>query len=216
MHTTPTTRLPWRAAGSTMIAAAILGWLGVIVRSHHGDVGLERQLAEVADASARELIASGVWIVATMLFILSGVFIAIAAHARRGQGAFIGALLLAVGGAWITAAPGAAAVVLHMLATGDLSSAAIGELTGALEGDAAWLVTLPLMIAFVLAPVVLALGLRTLRLRVGGGVAFTWIASVIAALVLYGDRTGEVIACGGMMVAHVLIGVALRREGAAD
>ena len=216
MTTEPTTRLPWRAAGSTMIAAALLGWLGVIVRSHHGDTGLENQLAEVADASAREMLAAGLWLVATMLFILSGVFIAIIAHARRGHGAFIGALLLAVGGAWITSAPGAAAVVLHMLATGDLSSGTVTELTAALEGNDAWLVTLPLMIAFVLAPVVLALGLRTMRVGVGGGVAFTWIVSVIAALVLYGDRTGEVIACGGMMVAHSLIGLALRREAIVD
>ncbi len=213
--TDTTTRLPWRAAGTTLIGAAILGWLGVIVRSHHGDVGLERQLAEVADSSARELLAAGLWIVATALFILSGVFIAIIAHARRGQGAFVGALLLAVGGAWITAAPGAAAVVLHMLGTGDLDASAISELTTALEGDTAWLVTLPLMVAFVAAPVILALGLRTMRLSVGGGVALTWIVSVIAALVLYGDRTGEVIACGGMMVAHSLIGLALHREGTA-
>lgn len=215
MHDT-TTRLPWRAAGSTLIVAAFLGWVGVILRSHHGDVGLDRQLAEVADASARELLAAGIWIVATMLFTLSGVFIAIIAHARRGQGAFIGALLLAMGGAWISSAPGAAAVVLHMLGTGDLDASTIADLAAAFEGDEAWLVTLPLMIAFVLAPVVLALGLRTMRLSVGGGVAFTWIVSVIAAMVLYGDRTGEVIACGGMMVAHSLIGLALLREGAAD
>lgn len=215
MHDT-TTRLPWRAAGSTLIVAAFLGWVGVILRSHHGDVGLDRQLAEVADASARELLAAGIWIVATMLFTLSGVFIAIIAHARRGQGAFIGALLLAMGGAWISSAPGAAAVVLHMLGTGNLDASTIADLAAAFEGDEAWLVTLPLMIAFVLAPVVLALGLRTMRLSVGGGVAFTWIVSVIAAMVLYGDRTGEVIACGGMMVAHSLIGLALLREGAAD
>lgn len=215
MHDT-STRLPWRAAGSTLIVAAFLGWVGVILRSHHGDVGLDRQLAEVADASARELLAAGIWIVATMLFTLSGVFIAIIAHARRGQGAFIGALLLAMGGAWISSAPGAAAVVLHMLGTGDLDASTIADLAAAFEGDEAWLVTLPLMIAFVLAPVVLALGLRTMRLSVGGGVAFTWIVSVIAAMVLYGDRTGEVIACGGMMVAHSLIGLALLREGAAD
>jgi hypothetical protein len=213
--TDPNPRLPWRAAGTTLILAAILGWIGVIVRSHHGDAGLDNQLAEVADASARELIAAAVWIVATMLFILSGVFTAIVAHARRGQGAFIGALLLAVGGAWISSAPGAAAVVLHMLGTGDLGSSTVAELTDALEGDAAWLVTLPLMAAFVAAPVILALGLRTMRLSVGGGVALTWIVSVVAAMVLYGDRTGEIIACGGMMVAHVLIGLALRREGVA-
>lgn len=212
--TDPNPRLPWRAAGSTLILAAILAWLGVIIRSHHGDVGLERQLAEVGDSAARELIAAGLWIVATMLFILSGVFTAIAAHARRGQGAFIGALLLAVGAAWITAAPGAAAVVLYMLGTADLGASTVSDLTSAFEGDPAWLVTLPLMAAFVAAPVILALGLRTLRLRVGGGVAALWIVSVIAALVLYGDRTGEFIACGGMMVAHVLIGLALRREGA--
>lgn len=210
MHDT-TTRLPWKAAGSTMIIAAVLGWIGVIVRSHHGDVGLERQLAEVGDAAARELIAAIVWIAATSLFILSGVFTAIIAHARRGLGAFIGALLLAVGGAWITSAPGAAAVVLHMLATGGLEPGTIADLTDALEQDPAWLVTLPLMAAFVLAPVVLALGLRTMRLRVGGGVAFTWIVAVIAALVLYGDRTGEAIATGAMMVCHTLIGLALRR-----
>jgi hypothetical protein len=212
MSTETNIRLPWRAAGSTLVFAAILGWIGVIVRSHHGDAGLENQLAEVADASAREFLAAAVWILSTMLFILSGVFTAIIAHARRGQGAFVGALLLAVGGAWITSAPGAAAVVLHMLGTGGLEPATIADLSDALDGDPAWLVTLPLMAAFVAAPVVLALGLRTLRVGVGGGVALTWIVSAVAAMVLYGDRTGEVIACGGMMVAHVLIGLALRRE----
>ncbi|MCW2921893.1 MAG: hypothetical protein JWL76_1767 [Thermoleophilia bacterium] len=214
MTTDTNLRLPWRAAGTSLIAAAILGWIGVFTRSHHGHAGLEKQLAEVADASAREMLAAGLWLVASMLFILSGVFIAIIAHARRGQGAFIGALLLAVGGAWITAAPGAAAVVLHMLATGNLDSSTVADLTDAFEGSNAWLVTLPLMAAFVAAPVILALGLRTMRVGVGGGVALIWIVSVVAALVLYGDRTGEVIACGGMMVAHMLIGLALRREGA--
>lgn len=209
--TDTTTRLPWRAAGTTMMAAALLGWLGVIIRSHHGDVGLDRQLAEVAEASSRELLAAGVWVAATILFTLSGVLTAIIAHARQGHGAFVGALLLAVGGAWITSAPGAAAVVLHMLGTGDLDASSITDLAAAFEGDSAWLVTLPLMIAFVAAPIVLALGLRTMRLGIGGGAAFTWIVSVIAAIVLYGDRTGETIACGGMMVVHMLIGLALRR-----
>ena len=83
--TDQTTRLPWRAAGSTLIGAAILGWLGVILRSHHGGVGLENQLAEVSDASARELVAASAWIVAAMLFILSGVLTAIIGAIKNGM-----------------------------------------------------------------------------------------------------------------------------------
>ena len=206
-----TFRLPWRAAGNALVVAAILGWVGVIVRSHHGDVGLERQLAEVADASARELGAAIAWIAATAAFILAGALAAIVAHARGNRSALAGALLLAVGGAWITAAPGAAAVVLHMLATGGLESSSIADLTDALEGDAAWLVTLPLMVAFAAAPVLLAVGLRSMRVPLGAWVAVLWIVSVVVALVFYGNRTGEVIGCGGMMVAHCLIALALRR-----
>jgi hypothetical protein len=166
----------------------------------------------VGDASARELVAASAWILSAALFILSGVLTAIIAHARRGSGAFVGALLLAVGGAWISTGPAAAAVVLHVLASGDLDASAVAQVDAAVEDSSAWLLSLPLMAAFVAAPVVLALGLRTMRLAVGGGVALTWIAAVIAAAALYGDRTGEAIACGAMMVAHSLIGLALRRE----
>jgi hypothetical protein len=195
-----------RLAGWSLIGAAPLLLAAELVRSDHSEATYASQLADVAANRDPELISAALFLLAAVLLIPASAGMATLVRDRGARLTTIGGILLGIGALWIAAGRAMYGFLLYALASPDLAH---GIAVAALEGIAdssGFAIFLPLLLALILAPILLTIGLWR------AGLAHWWIAPVwLVAAVAYvqgleTSRLGSLVSFGPMMVVLAYLG----------
>jgi hypothetical protein len=201
-----------RTGGLLLAAAAPTLLAAELVRSDHSQERYAAQLADVSAHRAPELVSAILFLAGGILLVLASIGLAQLARAVRG-GALVqaGAALLGISGLWMAAGRAMfEAIVYALSATDTPASAASLEQIGNSVGTA---IFIPLLLALIAAPVLLAFGLGR------GGIAPRWLGAVwFAGLIVFlGTETsklGNLIGFGTMMGVLAAFGLAVARQSA--
>jgi hypothetical protein len=205
-----------RLAGWSLVAAAPLLLAADLVRSDHGEPKYASQLADVATSRGPELAAASLFLLAAILLIPAAIGLG---GLVRGRGAWLtlsGAILLGVGALWIAAGRAMYSFLLYALASPKLPQATAATSLDHIGNSSAFAIFLPLLLALMVAPVLLAIGLWR------AGLGRWWIAPVwlVAAVVYAGgaetSTLGSLVSFGPMMAALAYLGIQVLRTNAAS
>jgi hypothetical protein len=196
-----------RLAGWSMLAAAPLLLAAELVRSDHSESKYTLQLADVAASRAPELAAAGLFLLAAILLIPAAIGLAHLVHGRGAKLTATGAILLGVGALWIAAGRAMYSFLLYALASPKLPQATAATSLEQIGNSSAFAIFLPLLLALIIGPVLLTVGLSR------AGLARWWIAPIwLVAAVAYASgletsRLGSLVSFGPMMAALAYLGL---------
>jgi hypothetical protein len=194
-------------AGAALIAAGPILFAAIVLRPERADEA-SQMFAAVADARSLELISSALFVLGAALLAVGAVAAGVVARSRGGRLAWVGSLLLAAGSAWFVVRA-YSGVSLYAFTDPALPAEA-RELYLQIGEGGAYAVMLPLLLAFIPAPIVLGLGLRRLGIVPTASVA-TYAVGLLVFLALETDRVGEAIGFGLMAAGLSWYGIALAR-----
>lgn len=200
-----------KSGGICLILAAIAVFVAIVVRTDHSQADMVEQFADVEASRGPELIAAALFVLGAVLFVPAGIGIAQTARGRGGRLLYAGAVLIAIGGMWFATGR---AVTAHLLysatAPGIPRDDALAGFVHITESSS-FAIFVPLLLAFMIAPIVLGMGLWKSGLA-PVWVAPAWVASLASFLALEGSDMGEFFGFGLMTVVLCWMGVAVMRH----
>lgn len=203
-----------RVAGWSLIAAAPLLLAAELVRSDHSESNYAAQLADVAASRGPELVSAALFLLAAILIVPASIGFA---GLVRGRGARLtgsGSVLLGLGALWIAAGRAMYSFLLYALASPKLSQATAANTLDQIGNSAGFAIFLPLLLALILAPILLTIGLWRARLS-RWWIAPIWLAATVAYVQgLETSRLGALLSFGPMMATLAYLGAQAVRTSA--
>ena len=200
-----------RVGGRLLIAAAPVLLAAELVRSDHSQTDYAAQLTDVANARTPELLAAALFLLGGLLLVPAAIGLASAASGRGSRLIKLGSVLFGVSAIWMSAGRAMFALMLYTLTQpGFARDTAVRALTQIGNASAFAIFLLPLL-ALLLAPIVLGLGLWRARLAPWWPVA-VWPIATGAFLALEKNPLGDVVTFSVMMIVIAVIGLTASRS----
>ena len=200
-----------RLGGRLLVLAAPVLLAAELVRSDHSQSSYAAQLADVANARTPELLAAALFLLGGLLLIPAAIGLARITSGRGSHLITAGSVLFGVAAIWMSAGRAMFALMLYTLTQPHFArDTAVGALTQIGNSSAFAIFLLPLL-ALLLAPIVLGLGLWRARLAPWWPVA-VWPIATAAFLTLERNTLGDVVTFGAMTGVIAAIGLAASRH----
>ena len=200
-----------RLGGRLLIAAAPVLLAAELVRSDHSQSNYAAQLADVANSRTPELLAAALFLFGGLLLVPAAIGLARAASGRGSRLITVGSVLFGIAAIWMSAGRAMFALMLYTLTQpGFARDTAVGALTQIGNASAFAIFLLPLL-ALLLAPIVLGLGLWRARLAPWWPIA-AWPIATAAFLALERNTLGDLVTFTAMMSVIAVIGLAASRS----
>lgn len=197
-----------RVAGIFLILAAVTVFAAVMVRSDHSQANNAEMFADVEAARTPEFVSAALFVLGAALFVPAGLGIARLARGRGGTLTLVGAGLLTLGGMWFATGRAVSNVWLYGATAPGLPREQALAGYQHIASTPAFVVWLPLLLAFMTAPIVLGLGLWRMGL-IPVWVAPAWVVSLGSFLAVEGTDVGEFVGFGLMTAVLCWIGLAV-------
>ena len=199
-----------RIGGRLLVLAAPVLLAAELVRSDHSQSSYVAQLADVANARTPELLAATLFLLGGLLLIPAAIGLARTTSGRGSHLITAGSVLFGVAAIWMSAGRAMFALMLYTLTQPHFArDTAVGALTQIGNSSAFAIFLLPLL-ALLLAPIVLGLGLWRARLAPWWPVA-VWPVATAAFLALERNTLGDLVTFGAMTGVIAAIGLAASR-----
>lgn len=199
-----------KLAGICLILATLTVFAAIMVRSDHSQINNAEMFADVEASRTPELISAALFVLGAILFVPAGLGIARLARGRGATLTYAGAFLLTLGGMWFATGRAVSNVWLYAATSPDLPRDQALTAYEQLASTPAFVIWLPLLLAFITAPIVLGLGLWKMGL-VPIWVAPAWVVSLGSFLAVEGTDIGEFVGFGLMTAVLCWMGLAVIR-----
>lgn len=200
-----------KLAGVCLILAAITVFAAIMVRSDHSQINNAEMFAGVEASRTPEFISAALFVLGAVLFVPAGLGIARLARGRGAVLTYVGAFLLIVGGMWFATGRAVSNVWLYAMTAPGLPRDQALAAYQHLASSPAFVIWLPMLLAFITAPIVLGLGLWRMGLMPVWAVP-AWVVSLGSFLAVEGTDVGEFVGFGLMTVVLCWIGLAVIRD----
>lgn len=200
-----------KLAGVCLILAAITVFAAIMVRSDHSQINNAEMFADVEASRTPEFISAALFVLGAVLFVPAGLGIARLARGRGGMLTYVGAFMLTTGGIWFATGRAVSNVQLYAATAPGLPRDQALAAYQFIASTPAFVVWVPLLLAFITAPIVLGLGLWRMRL-IPVWVVPAWVVSLGSFLAVEGTDVGEFVGFGLMTVVLCWIGLAVIRD----
>lgn len=186
-----------KLAGICLILAALTVFAAIMVRSDHSQINNAEMFADVEASRTPEFISAALFVLGAILFVPAGLGIARLARGRGAMLTYVGAFLLTVGGMWFATDRAVSNVWLYGATTPGLPRDQALAAYEHFSTTPAFVIWLPMLLAFITAPIVLGLGLWRMGLM-PVWVVPAWIVSLGSFLAVEGSDVGEFVGFGLM------------------
>jgi hypothetical protein len=198
-----------RTGGLLLVTATPILLTAELVRSDHSQERYAAQLADVSAHPAPELISAVLFLIGGVLLVLASIGLANLGDEGRGRTLVQwGAGLIGIGGLWMAAGRAMFEAIVYALAKADTPAAARSlEQIGNSAGTG---VFVPLLLALIVGPILLTLGLARRNLT-SRWLAVAWFAGLLVFLATETSKLGNLVGFGAMMAVLAVCGLAVRK-----
>lgn len=199
-----------KVAGVFLILAALTIFAAIMVRSDHSQINNAEMFADVEASRTPEFISAALFVLGAILFVPAGLGIARLARGRGATLTYVGAFLLTLGGMWFATGRAISNVWLYGATAPGLPRDQALAAYEHFSTTPAFVIWLPMLLAFITAPIVLGLGLWRMGLM-PVWVVPAWIVSLGSFLAVEGSDIGEFVGFGLMTAVLCWMGAAVIR-----
>lgn len=200
-----------KLTGICLILGALVVFAAIMIRSDHSQINNAEMFADVEASRTPEFVSAGLFVLGGILFVPAGLGIARLARGRGAVLTYVGAFLLTVGGMWFATGRAISNVWLYAMTAPGLPRDQALAAYQHLASTPAFVIWLPMLLAFIAAPIVLGLGLWRMGLT-PVWVVPAWVVSLGSFLAVEGSDVGEFVGFGLMAAVLCWMGLAVIRE----